>query len=251
LFSINDCWLLAGGNANTGFGGYVVHNSGLAVDDCGNVYAGSDDRVVKFDANLNFISQSMTGFSVYDVSVNANGEVLAVGAVQDNGGTNRTGQVESLAMSACAQYALVCCDANICIPDTVCMTDPAFNLITTTGGGTFSGTGITDVNAGTFDPGVSGAGVFTVSYDLVCGSDDVNVVVSTCTALTGCQETNGDITVTGGTGPYTWQNWEVVSQDCQGGIIIFGNCTGTWVDVYGWRNWCNRNSSWCRSNSSY
>ena len=61
---------LPGGSNQTVLGEIVVHCSGLAVDDCGNVYAGSDDRVVKFDANLNFIADQMTGFTVYDVSVN-------------------------------------------------------------------------------------------------------------------------------------------------------------------------------------
>ena len=59
-------------------GGVVVENSGLDVDDCGNVYAGSTNSVVKFDQNLNVLSTSPTTFTVYDVSVNSNGEVLAI-----------------------------------------------------------------------------------------------------------------------------------------------------------------------------
>ena len=62
------------------FGKIYVSNSGLAVDSCGNVYAGSFDRVVKFDADLNILSEVNVGFTVYDVSVNSNGEVIAVGA---------------------------------------------------------------------------------------------------------------------------------------------------------------------------
>ncbi|MFT4602564.1 MAG: hypothetical protein ACI857_002751, partial [Arenicella sp.] len=230
---------LAGGNNTTSiFGDIIVHNSGLAVDDCGNVYAGSDDRVVKFDENLNFISQAMTTFSVYDVSVNSNGEVIAVGAIADNGSTNRSGRMESVALAACAQYALVCCDASICPLDTLCENDPALNLFTTTGGGTFAGTGITDVNAGTFDPSVSGSGVFTVTYTQICGSDDIEVVVSPCTNLTACTETNGDITVTNGTGPFDWDE-EVIVQDC--GACLFG-CNfpaGCAVDVTTWTFFAN------------
>ena len=233
---------LPGGNANTVLGDLVVHNSGLAVDDCGNVYAGSDDRVVKFDEDLNFLSQSLTTFSVYDVSVNSNGEVLAVGAQQDNGSTNRNGRIESINMTPCAQYALICCDANICIPDTLCQTDPALNLVTTTGGGTFSGTGITDVNAGTFDPNVSGPGTFTVTYTLTCGTDDIEVVVDPCLTLDACAETNGDITITNGDGNNTWEEWTTInvsSNDCGdcGGFLIFGVCTVTTpctISTMGW-----------------
>jgi len=226
---------LPGGSANTVLGDLVVHCSGLSVDDCGNVYAGSDNRVVKFDANLNFISETITNFSVYDVSVNSNGEVLAVGAEQDNGSTNRNGKIQSAALGACAQYSLICCDANICPQDTLCATDPSVNLVTTTGGGTFSGTGITDVNAGTFDPNVSGAGTFTITYTLTCGTDEIEVVVDPCVNLTACAETNGDITVTSGTGPYTWDE-EVTTQDCSGCIVGCNFPPGCAVNVTSWQN---------------
>jgi gliding motility-associated-like protein len=221
---------IPGGNTG-GFGGLVVHNSGLAVDDCGNVYVGSDDRVVKYDPNLNFIAEQATGFSVYDVSVNSNGEVLAVGAQQDNGSVNRNGRIQSINLSACAQYALVCCDANICPQDTLCETDIPVNLVTTTGGGTFSGTGITDPNNGTFDPGTAGAGVHTITYTQTCGSDQINVVVDPCASLTACVETDGSITVSNGTGPYTWEEWvttTTTSNDCVtcGGTVLFGACIG-------------------------
>ena len=66
---------LPGGVATGGFGGLVVSNSGLDVDSCGNVYAGSINTVVKFDSALNILSQASVSFTVYDVSVNSNGEV--------------------------------------------------------------------------------------------------------------------------------------------------------------------------------
>ncbi|MEO9795481.1 MAG: hypothetical protein ABJF27_03335, partial [Crocinitomicaceae bacterium] len=229
---------IPGGNSNTVLGDLVVHNSGLAVDDCGNVYAGADDRIVKFDENLNFLAETITNFSVYDVSVNSNGEVIAVGAEQDNGSTNRNGKMQSAGLGACAQYALVCCDANICPQDTLCETDAAINLFTTTGGGTFSGTGITDVNAGTFDPAVSGSGVFTVQYTLTCGTDEIDVIVSPCTNLEACVETNGDITITNGTGPYTWEE-ETITQDCGACIIGCNFPAGCAVDVTSWTFYAN------------
>lgn len=224
---------IPGGNANNGFGGYVVHNSGLDVDECGNVYAGSDNGVAMFDANLNLLNQQNTGFSVYDVSVNSNGEVLAVGAQQDNGSTNRNGRIESVNFGACAQFALVCCDANICIPDTLCETDPPYNLIVSTPGGTFSGTGITDPANGVFDPSVSGPGTFTITYTLPCGFDEVEIVVSTCANLDACVESNGDITVTSGAGPYEWQE-QVVNQDCSACFFGCNLPAGCAVNVTSW-----------------
>ena len=223
---------LPGGVSNTVFGGGdVVSNSGLAVDDCGSVYAGSNDRVVKYDQNLNFISESLTSFSVYDVSVNSNGEVIAVGAQSDNSATNRNGRMESINMGACAQFALVCCDANVCPVDTVCVTDAAVSLTPNTPGGTWSGNGVDA--AGNFDPAVAGVGVHTITYTLACGGDSFDIVVSSCATLTACLEANGDVTASGGTAPFTWESWEVVGQSCDG-PVIFGLCTGNLVDDYGW-----------------
>ncbi|MFH1322165.1 MAG: gliding motility-associated C-terminal domain-containing protein [Bacteroidota bacterium] len=199
---------LTGGNSTIDpfFGGTVVENSGLDVDDCGNVYAGSGDRVVKFDENLNFISEAILTFLVYDISVNSNGEVLAVGAQQDNQVANRNGRIEAVNMSACAQFALVCCDANMCPVDTFCSTDPAFDIDVSSPGGIFSGPGITDSIAGTFDPSVAGGGIHTIDYTMGCGSGSIFITVNICATLTACLETNGDVTVSGGTSPYTWEN---------------------------------------------
>lgn len=188
-------------------GGTVVECSGLAVDDCGNVYAGSTNQVVKYDANLSQLSSSPTSFSVYDVSVNNNGEVLAVGAQSDNSATNRNGRIESIAMSACAQYTLVCCDASFCEQDALCVTDAAVNLIPATPGGTWSGPGV-NPTTGVFDPAVAGAGTHTITYTLVCGDESHDIVVSNCAALTACLESNGDVTVTSGTGPFTWYEYQ-------------------------------------------
>lgn len=191
-------------------GGLVVECSGLAVDDCGNVYAGSTNQVVKFDANLNVLSSSSTSFAVYDVSVNNNGEVLAVGAQSDNSATNRNGRIESIAMSACAQYTLVCCDASFCEQDDLCVTNSPVALIPATSGGTWSGPGV-NATTGLFDPAVAGPGTHTITYTLPCGNESHDVVVSNCAALTACIETNGDVTVTSGTGPYTWYEYQAAS----------------------------------------
>ncbi|MCX6350232.1 MAG: gliding motility-associated C-terminal domain-containing protein, partial [Bacteroidetes bacterium] len=56
----------------------------------------------------------------------------------------------------------------------VCVTTPPFNFTADTLGGTWTGTGITSGTAGTFDPSVSGAGTFLITYTTLntCNSTD-------------------------------------------------------------------------------
>jgi hypothetical protein len=224
--------LLPGGvNDTDTYGKIFVENCGLAVDECGNVYAGSSDRVVKFDADLNVLSQATVPFYVYDVSVNSNGEVIAVGAQSNNQSINRNGRIQSVNLSTCAQYSITeCCDANICQEiDHICNFDPPFNFSAPTPGGIWSGAGITDSLAGTFNPMVAGTGTFTIYYSLPCGSDSININVYACANLILCQETNGDLTVTGGTGPYTWSAWDAVSPTPITNQTECEACGGTWT----------------------
>ncbi len=79
-------------------GGAANNNSGIAVDSCGNVYAGAQARVAKFDGNLNLITAVATPEPVYDVSIGANGDVLACGH----------NFAVALNMSACAQIEPRC-----------------------------------------------------------------------------------------------------------------------------------------------
>lgn len=198
---------LPGGQSTTSLGLLVVKNCGLDVDDCGNVYAGSSDRIVKFDQDLNVLASEMTGFCVYDLTVNTNGEVIAVGAVGNNSAANRNGKISSFNMSACAQYDPNCCDATVCPGAPLCHNGTPVNLVANSPGGTWSGPGITNATAGTFDPAVAGPGNHTVVYTLPCGSDSVVVVVNFCATLTPCVMLNGDVSVSGGIAPYTWQEW--------------------------------------------
>jgi gliding motility-associated-like protein len=203
---------LPNGSSNNTFG-LVVHCSGLDVDDLGNVYAGTMSSVVKFDANLNVISNIPTtgGFTVYDVSVNSNGEVIAGGALLDNGTTTgRGGRIESLNMTASGQYSTVCCDPNFCTVAPLCINDAPVNLNPNTAGGTWSSSPVTaglNTSTGIFDPSVAGIGTYTITYTLGCGSYSIIIDVISCTAMTLCVESNGDLTVSGGTGPYTWYEW--------------------------------------------
>ncbi len=196
---------LPGGSAGSTLGSTVVHCSGLDVDAAGNVYAGSMDRVVKFDANLNVLSSINTtgGFTVYDVSVSSNGDVIAGGAILDNStSTNRGSKIEALNFNSPGKYALVCCDANVCPAGPFCDTDSPQTLLSNTPGGTWSGPGIDAT--GNFDPSIAGPGTHLITYTLPCGYDEVTIVVNPCSSLEVCEESNGDLTVSLGNGTYAW-----------------------------------------------
>ncbi|HPB24768.1 MAG TPA: gliding motility-associated C-terminal domain-containing protein [Bacteroidales bacterium] len=207
-------------------------NSGIAVDDCGNVYVGSGDRVIKYDANLNQLSQTTLPFAVFDVVVAPGGNVVVCGATGNSSSTSRTGYVQSINMSACAPFALICCNTTICPAGPFCSTDSPVTLICETPGGTWSGTGV-DPSTGVFNPSSAGAGTHTITYTLPCGSSSITIVVSPCVPLNVCQELNGDMTVSGGTAPYSWQQYNA------GGTITITNqaecqsCGYTWNSLMG------------------
>ena len=227
---------LPGGNSSTDiFGDRVVSCSGLDVDAAGNVYAGSMDRVVKFDPNLNVLSSAFTtgGFDVYDVSVNTNGEVLAVGALLNNSTpTGRGGRIESLNMTAGAQYTTVCCDPNFCPIGPLCDNGAAVNLAPNTIGGTWTSVPVTaglNTSTGVFDPTVAGIGTYTITYTLACGTNSIVVQVGNCSAMSVCVEANGDLTVSGGTGPYNWNEWVPAASTPITNSAQCTACGGTWV----------------------
>lgn len=95
---------IPGGSSATGFlgGRKLPNNAGIDIDDCGNVYAGSSNQLVKYDQNLVQLSTVATPFPIYDVDVSISGDVAVCGFA---GGT---GYVRAIAMSACAQVTPVC-----------------------------------------------------------------------------------------------------------------------------------------------
>ena len=197
---------IPGGAFNNVFlGGNQMGNAGIDIDDCGNVYVGSTNGVYKFDQNLAPISNFSTGFNVYDVVVSINGDVIACGSTGNANSNSRTGSVQSFAASACVPQATICCDATICNVPALCTTDAPFQLIPTTVGGIWSGTGVNA--AGVFDPSVSGVGTFSVTYTLACGTETIIITVNSCTALSVCEELDGTYSVIGGTAPYTWSEF--------------------------------------------
>lgn len=206
--SIQSTIAIPGGGYNSVFlGGNVLSNSGIAIDDCGNIYVGSTTGVYKFNSSLVQQAFYATTFKVYDVAVNSAGEIVACGGTGTSTDGTRSGGVATFAASACIPIASTCCDATICdVPD-MCVSAASVTLNTATAGGTWSGTG---VNAsGVFNPATAGPGNHIITYLLPCGSSQsISITVNSCSALNVCEETNGTFTVSGGTGPYTWQEWE-------------------------------------------
>lgn len=129
----------------------------------------------------------------------------------------------------------ICCDASILPQGALCTNGTSVNLSANTLGGTWSGTGITSAASGTFDPTVAGLGTHIITYNLACGgSDTISLVVQNCMEV--CQDSSGNWNVSGGTGPYTWQN-QVITQNCSACII---GCTfppGCAVNVTTWQNY--------------
>lgn len=60
-------------------GGIVEGNSGVFLDHCSNVYAGSSNGVYKFDSLLAPVANAATPGAVYDICSGSGGEVLACG----------------------------------------------------------------------------------------------------------------------------------------------------------------------------
>lgn len=197
---------IPGGSFVSSLGRNQVGCSGIDIDNCGNIYVGSTNAVVKFDQNLTQLASYPTSFNVYDVHVNTNGEVIACGSTGNSNTSSRTGYIVSIAAGACTTVPLTCCDATVCPVGPVCTSTAPFNLNPIQSGGTFSGPGVSPT--GNFDPAVAGVGTHTIVYTLACGSDSIQITVYNCTPLSLCQETNGQLTVSGGTAPYTWYEWQ-------------------------------------------
>lgn len=95
--------ITGGSYTSTFFGRGVNNNGGIDIDAAGNIYVGTTTGVQKFDAALNAVGFAATTFAVYDVDVNANGEVIACGW---SGGVGRVQSISTL--SAGAQMSYIC-----------------------------------------------------------------------------------------------------------------------------------------------
>lgn len=126
-----------------------------------------------------------------------------------------------------------CCNAEFAAVPPLCVGDAPVLLQPTVPGGTWSGPGITAPNSGAFDPTLAGPGLHTVVHTLPCGSDSLQIAVTTCTGLEVCVDDDGTWNVSNGLGPYTWQVQDSI-QDCSAcffGCIIPPGCA---VNVAAW-----------------
>ena len=173
---------IPGGANTTALGDFSVSNSGIDIDNCGNVYVGSSTGVVKYDANLVQLATYPTSFKVYDVHVTLGGDIVAAGSTGNSSSAARTGYIQTFSASACAPMTTSCCDASICSVPSLCITDAPVQLTALTPGGTWSGPGLSAT--GLFTPSIAGVGNQTITYTLPCGSESITIVVSPCQGLT-------------------------------------------------------------------
>lgn len=239
--------IIPGGANTTALGDFSVSNSGIDIDNCGNVYVGSSTAVIKFDANLVQLATYPTTYKVYDVHVTTAGDVVAVGSTGTSSSNVRTGYIQTFAAAACAPMSSACCDASICPVQNVCISDAPMQLTAATPGGTWSGPGVSAT--GLFTPANAGVGSQTLTYTLACGSESTTILVSPCQGLTACLEANGSVSVSGGVAPYAWafyqaaQNTPITNQgECQscGYTWFFGQCLNGVLPV----NSCNSPAQW-------
>jgi hypothetical protein len=73
------------------------------------------------------------------------------------------------------------CDATVAASGPFCLSDTPINISSTNPGGTWAGNGVTDINAGTFDPSTAGIGTHQIIYSLTCG--DADTILITVDAL--------------------------------------------------------------------
>jgi gliding motility-associated-like protein len=81
-------------------------------------------------------------------------------------------------------------DATITQPPPQCISAPAFNLTAVDPGGTWTGTGITNAAAGTFNPATAGVGPHTITYTIGAPCGDVDTVIVTVVAVYNATITN-------------------------------------------------------------
>ncbi|MCW5908631.1 MAG: T9SS type A sorting domain-containing protein [Chitinophagales bacterium] len=204
---------ISGGGVGTVGIGIAPKNGGIAIDNCGNVYVGSQTAVYKYDGNLNVIDSAATPGAVYALAVSKNGEVAASGA----------GFVAVINMSACGQYLSPPFNLTVNNTNTTCagMCNGSATAVTANGTAPFSYIWSNGATSATISGLCPGSYYVTVTdaggSSMVAGTNILlspfaltdSVLHTTCGGNTGAV---GIVSLTG-VAPYTflWSNGAVTS----------------------------------------
>ncbi|HKK69337.1 MAG TPA: C25 family cysteine peptidase [Bacteroidales bacterium] len=127
-------------------------------------------------------------------------------------------------------------DATIDAVSDLCESNGAITLTATDAGGTWSGTGIVDASAGTFDPATAGPGDHTITYEITgsCGDIDTEIihvdadVDATITPVGTLCASDAPVTLTAATSGGTWSGTGVSGNMFDPAIAGLGTHTITY-----------------------
>lgn len=217
-------------------GQHQIHNAGIDIDSCGNIYVGSQNMIVKYDSALTILDTVSLNFNVYDLHVSDNGNVIIAGSTGTSTTSVRSGYLQSINMSACPPLKYFRQHfSGLCSEDHYCISDTLVYIHADSSGGVFSGTGIINSQTGAFNPDLAGVGSHVIYYTLNSNDQDsITVRVDSCVNLSLCRDNYGSIYVLNGTGPYTWEK-DSTYLDCSGcpnGICNQPSCQGTTLSAW-------------------
>lgn len=110
-------------------------------------------------------------------------------------------------------------DASIAAVPPICISGSAVSLTSATGGGTWSGTGITNPSTGTFDPATAGLGSHVITYTISGTCADVDSVTvnvtsifdATITTPAAVCQNSSPFNMTAATGGGTWSGTSITN----------------------------------------
>lgn len=237
-------------NINTGVvtdstsipGGMVEQNSGIDVDDCGNVYCGSQNYVYKFNSSLTLIDSIATSGAVYDLILAGDSSIYACG----------NGFISLLNMATCPVVSCVCilpqttnsdCTGGANGTATVVPngTGP-FTYLWSNGQTTAVATGL---SAGTYTVTItSGTGCISTGEVTISPMSAAITSITNCSldSITCAPQNNGSavVTPTPGSSPYTysWSTSPVQTNDTATGLAA-GTYSVIVTDTYGCKDTCD------------